>query len=515
MTPYLVHHFLEHSALRFPDKIALIHEETRATYSEINSKADQLAHWLLSQGTKKGDRVVFIFHNCLEYVVSYYGILKAGAAAVPLSTDLKPEGIEPLLLELEPGVIISSSKFERILQAIKPQFIQNSKLIIQNCNFDWSSKNVSFYLWDDVAGNQDVSGPHVAVDGSDLASIIYTSGSMGRPKGVMLSHKNIVANVQSICRYLSITAQDIQLVVLPFFYVMGKSLLNTHIAAGGTVVINNKFAYPASVLKQMVDENVTAFSGVPSTYAYLLHRSPLLKYRDRLESLRYCSQAGGHMSNQLKGELRASLPAHTKIYIMYGATEAAARLAYLEPSRFEEKMGSIGRPIPDVSLRILDENGQEAGVDQTGELVASGPNIMQGYWKDKKSTAGVLDTDGYHTGDLGYRDDEGFFYVIGRKDNLLKVGGHRLNPQEIEDALMSTGLLIEVVVLGLPDNLLGNKLVAVASAINGDCSGSDILSVCARKLPKYKLPSEVKLVRSLPKNANGKIDRTKCLELIK
>jgi len=304
------------------------------------------------------------------------------------------------------------------------------------------------------------------------------------------------------------------MVVLPFFYVMGKSLLNTHIAAGATLVINNKFAYPATVVRQMIDEKVTAFSGVPSTYAYLLHRSPLEKSRHKLASLRYCSQAGGHMSDYLKKELQRVLPEHTKIFIMYGATEAAARLTYLEPERYMQKMGSIGKPIPDVTLCVLDENGREVAAGKNGELVASGRNIMQGYWQDAEATAAVLTKNGYHTGDLGYRDWDGYFYVYGRKDNLLKVGGHRVNPRETEDALMATGLVIEAVVIGLPDELLGSKLYALATPKNGDCLEDTILANCAEKLPKYKLPAELKLVRSLPKNANGKISREKCLELL-
>ena len=371
------------------------------------------------------------------------------------------------------------------------------------------------YSWDDVVANQNSSEPDIAVDESDLASIIYTSGSTGTPKGVMLSHKNLVSNVQSICQYLAISDKDIQMVVLPFFYVMGKSLLNTHFAAGGTVVINNKFAYPASVIQQMVDEKVTAFSGVPSTYAYLLHRSPLRKYRSKLDSLRYCSQAGGHMSVQIKMELREVLPEHTRIYIMYGATEASARLTYLEPERYQQKIGSIGKPIPGVTLRVLDADGRQLPADSTGELVAAGANIMQGYWKDPETTAGFLTQAGYHTGDLGYQDNEGYFYVNGRKDNLLKVGGHRINTQEVEDALMATKLVIEAAVFGLPDKLLGNKLIAVATPVNGEYKENDILSLCAQKLPKHKVPAEVKLVRSLPKHSSGKINRTKCLELIK
>ena len=303
------------------------------------------------------------------------------------------------------------------------------------------------------------------------------------------------------------------MVVLPFFYVMGKSLLNTHFASGGTLVINNKFAYPASVIKQMADEQVTAFSGVPSTYAYLLHRSPLAKYKGRMDSLRYCSQAGGHMSRQIKEELRSVLPEHTRIYIMYGATEASARLTYLEPEQYKEKIDSIGKPIPEVSLRVLDADGREVPVGQTGELVATGPNIMQGYWKDEQSTKDAFDQNGYRTGDIGYKDAEGYFYLVGRKDNLLKVGGHRINPQEIEDALMDTGLVVEATVIGIPDKILGHRLVAVAIPKNRDCSENQVLSNCAERLPKYKLPSKIKFARALPKNITGKIDRGKCIEL--
>ncbi len=289
--------------------------------------------------------------------------------------------------------------------------------------------------------------------------------------------------------------------------------MNTHFAAGGTIVINNKFAFPATVIKQMVEEKVTGFSGVPSTYAYLLHRSPLKNYRDKLTSLRYCSQAGGHMSGQIKEDLRQVLPEHTQIYIMYGATEASARLTYLRPDRFADKMDSIGKPIPGVNMQVLNKSGGVLPAGQTGELVASGPNIMQGYWKDEKATSAVLDKNGYNTGDLGYYDKEGYFFVNGRKDNLLKVGGHRINPQEIEDALMATELVIETAVIGIPDELLGNKLIALAVPINETSSKNKIMKLCADILPKYKLPSSIKLVRLLPKNTSGKIDRTKCLEI--
>ncbi|MCD6332945.1 MAG: acyl--CoA ligase, partial [Bacteroidales bacterium] len=303
MNSGLVHHFLEKSALKFPEKVALVQGDVRATYREINRLADALAEWLVNRGVVGGDRVVILLENSLEYVVSYYGILKVGAIAVPLSTDLKPDGLQPLLDELEAKVLISSFRFERLLKAVSLGLDAAVDLVIKQAKLTWDE--VTVFSWSDIInGENPVSSGLVNNQlPSDIASIIYTSGSTGKPKGVMLTHKNIVSNVQSICAYLHLSDQDIQMVVLPFFYVMGKSLLNSHFAVGGRVVINNKFAFPAAILKEMVDEMVTGFSGVPSTYAYLLHRSPLRDYRDKLPNLRYCSQAGGHMARAVKEDL--------------------------------------------------------------------------------------------------------------------------------------------------------------------------------------------------------------------
>jgi acyl-CoA synthetase (AMP-forming)/AMP-acid ligase II len=513
-TANLIHNLLEHSAHAFPDKVAVIHEDVRATYTQINGSANQLACWLVRQGVSHGDRVVLLLENSLEYVVSYNGALKAGAVAVPLNTDLKPDSLRPLLNELDPAVIISSPRSERLLQATDLSCCHIRAVVLKGRKLPWPSAAFQIVSWEELVHDEATPNLDISIDESALASIVYTSGSTGSPKGVMLSHKNVVANTRSICQSLRLTEQDIQMVVLPFFYVMGKSLLNTHLAVGGTVVINNRFAFPATVIKQMVEEQVTGFSGVPSTYAHLLHRSPLGECRDQLKSLRYCSQAGGHMPQQIKESLRQTLPANTKIYIMYGATEASARLTYLEPDRFEEKAGSIGKPIPGVTLKVLDENGQESPDGRSGELVGDGPNIMQGYWKDQDATARVLDHHGYHTGDLGFRDKDGFFYVTGRKDDLLKVGGHKINPREIEDAIMDTGLAIEVVVIGVPDGLLGKAVVALVVPKNDNCEKNRLLSLCAEKLPKYKLPKRIELVGALPKNSGGKIDRSGCLALV-
>jgi long-chain acyl-CoA synthetase len=516
-TKKLIHHFLEQSCRDFPDKTALIHEDVRASYSDIDIKANRLAGWMVENGVSKGERVVLIMENCLEYVISYYAVLKAGLVVAPLSYELKPDGLRILLKELEPAIIITTARCEKVLHATDLDDIAIKAIVINNPKLDWSSSGFNVFSWNDLAVNSHNADtvPDISIQANDLASIIYTSGSTGKAKGVMLSHENIVSNTYSICQYLCLGRDDIQMVVLPFFYVMGKSLLNTHFAVGGTVVINNKFAFPASVIKQMIEENVTGFSGVPSTYAYLLHRSPLSASKDKLGSLRYCSQAGGHMAGQLKKELRQALPETTKIYIMYGATEASARLTYLDPDQFNIKMGSIGKPIPGVTLNILTPDGSEVPQGDTGELVAAGANIMHGYWKDSESSSKVLDDKGYHTGDLCYQDEDGFYYITGRKDNLLKVGGHRINPQEVEDVIMESGLVIEAAVVGVPDSLLGQKLVAVITPKDDGFDKTNFLANCDGKLPKYKMPAEIRQVKSLPKKSNGKIDLDQIFEILK
>ena len=254
-SPTLIHQFLEKSAEKFSEKTAVIKGDTRATYSRINSNANKMAHFLFAWGIEKGDRVVLILDNSIEYIIAYYSVLKAGAVAVPLSTDLKPDSLKPLLEDMEPVAIISSKKFERLLKATDLECLSLKLIILKDPKNMWAESGFKVFSWDDVIKERETLKQNIAIAESELASIIYTSGSTGIPKGVMLSHKNIVSNTLSICSYLNLTDSDIQMVVLPFFYVMGKSLLNTHFAKGGTVVINTKFAYPAAVVKQILDDD--------------------------------------------------------------------------------------------------------------------------------------------------------------------------------------------------------------------------------------------------------------------
>ena len=512
--PSLIHHFLERSAESFPDSIAVVHDKKWESYAHVNRLTNRVAHGLIKSGVVPGDRVVLICENGLEYIFCYYGILKAGGIAVPLNTELKPESIQELLGELWPRALMVSAKFERLIRAVDMSQLDIQRLYVTRPGRSGLGAGGTISSLQDLLSAQPDSNPDLEMDPRTCAMIVYTSGSAGKPKGAMLTHANIVANTGSIVEYLNLTCNDVQMVVLPFFYVMGKSLLNTHVAVGGRLVINNKFAYTASVLKQMAEEGVTGFSGVPSTFAHLLFRSPLVEYRDKLPALRYCSQAGGHMPKHIKLELLKVLPPHTRLYIMYGATEASARLTYVPPDFLRAKIESIGKPISGVTIKVMSASGEVLKPGVTGELVARGDNIMAGYYKDEESTRMVLDENGYHTGDLGYRDEDGFLYVTGRKDDQFKVGGHRINPQEIEDIIIESGYAVECIVFGIPDPLLGHRLAGLVVPIETTPDAvSSILEFCRKKLPKHKIPEKLLLVETIPKTSSGKPDRTNSIRL--
>jgi acyl-CoA synthetase (AMP-forming)/AMP-acid ligase II len=311
-------------------------------------------------------------------------------------------------------------------------------------------------------------------------------------------------------KYLNLTATDRIMVVLPFYYIYGKSLLNTHFFVGGSVVIDNRFAYPNVILETMKKTEVTGFAGVPSTFMILLSRSSI--HDHIFPSLRYITQAGGAMAASIqKKVVNVFSPAH--LYIMYGATEASARLSYLEPDQLTRKWGSIGKAIPNVDLFIADERGNPKPPNSEGEIAARGSNIMQGYWNDLDSTKKVLRNGLYYTGDIGYMDDEGFLFVIGRIKDIIKVGGERVSAKEIEETILQLKKVREVAVIGVEDEYLGEAVKAyVVLQSNDQISELDIKTYCKKKLPLYKQPKFIEIINDLPKNKSGKILKNKLKE---
>jgi amino acid adenylation domain-containing protein len=501
----LVHRFLEESARLSPESVALIEPNRTTTYDELDRLANRFAHVYLRAGARRGDRIVVALENGRELVAAYFGALKAGAVAVPLPPGPRNDRLARAIEDCSPvaavvdGATASAAIDQHPLKTVKHRFVLDEGEVTVG------AADISLRT---ALASQSDHTPAVRGIDLDLAAIIYTSGSTGEPSGVMVTHRNLVANARSIVSYLKLSKHDRVMCVLPFYYVYGLSLLHTHMAVCGTVVIDNRFTFPNVVLQAMREHRVTGFAGVPSTFALLLHRSALA--RESYPDLRYVTQAGGPMPPARIREWLDRGP-DVPFYVMYGATEASARLTYLEPAKLHDKIGSIGRAIPNVEITIFREDGLPAGPGEVGELVARGSNIACGYWNKPEESRERFGPEGYRTGDLGYVDEDGFLFLVGRKHDMIKIGAHRVGAKEIEDVLQDHPAVYEAAVIAAPDEILGEVAVAFVALREGIEAASDVLrGHCARRLPPYKVPARFIFPSELPKIAGvGKIDKVR------
>jgi amino acid adenylation domain-containing protein len=503
----LVHQFLEASAALTPDAPALIEATGHTSYVELDRLTNRFANLLLASGVRPGDRVVVAMDNGRNMVGAYLGAMKAGGIAVPLPGGAKSDRLVNAVRDCAPAVCIVDAGAAQLLCTWSDgtSVLSYPVFLAQNGSRPSNLPSGCQSLRDSLKACPD-HRPDVHRNDSDLAAIIYTSGSTGEPRGVMLTHRNFVANATSIVSYLGLTAADRVMCVLPFYYVYGLSLLHTHLAVGGSLVIENRSAFPNVVLASMQQHEVTGFAGVPSTFTLMLHRSNLPQ--TELPHLRYVTQAGGGMPPARISEWLERGP-KADFYVMYGATEAAARLTYLPPHDLSRKLGSIGRPIPDVEISVVDDDGKVLGAGAIGELVARGDNIAGGYWNNPDETARRFSGLGYHTGDLGYVDDEGYLFLVGRKHDMIKVGANRVGAKEIEDVLHEHPAVHEAAVVGAAHDLLGEAPVAfVAMCAAADNTAEALRGFCAARLAAYKVPVRVVELPELPKlSGSGKIDR--------
>ncbi len=507
----LVHGFLEDSAVRFPDKPALFVSGKWHTYSELNARANQMARLFELRGLKKGDRIALFIENSIEYVVTYYAVLKAGGTTVALNTENTAEDIAYIVRDsgvrfLVAGYRLAARTFSAFDTSLEAVFIWNEP---KDSPAGWGDRPTTGLpeALDDIPCDD----PGIRLIDLDIASIVYTSGSTGKPRGAVLSHLNIVSNTRSIVDYLELTSEDRVLAVLPFYYIYGKSLLNTHFFVGGSVVVDNRFLYPNVVLQTMREQAVTGFAGVPSTYTILLSRSNLKNMK--FPKLRYMTQAGGAMAPSVQKEVAEAF-APARLFVMYGATEASARLSYLDPDDLPRKWGSIGKAIANVELFVADEHGRPLPAGAEGEIVARGSNLMSGYWNHPEETEKVLKNGLYFSGDIGLMDEEGFLYVVGRTKDMIKIGGNRVSAKEIEEALHEHPAIIEAAVIGVPDDVLGEapKAFIVVKKGASESLAEELPAFLQKHLAVYKIPKLYEIRISLPKNESGKILKIKLRE---
>lgn len=470
--------------------VALLTPAGQHAYGDICESVDRTTSWLKASGFCNGARVLLLAENSLFWIAAYLGAMKAGAVIVPMAPTSTAGEIAYVLRETEAKCAFvhpkCAARFAGVLAGVQT---------VRTIPMPPSESPISC--------GSEVSR---SIQPDDLAALMFTSGSTGKPRGVMVTHRNLISNTDSIIQYLELTQNDRILDVLPFHYCFGASLLHTHLRVGGSIVIEPGFMFLESLLQRMKTTECTGFAGVPSHYQILLRKSSIRQ--TELPHLRYVQQAGGHLAPAFVRELREALP-HTKIFVMYGQTEATARLAFLPPDRLESKLGSIGKAIPGVTLDVLDKKGSPVCTGQVGEIVAQGPNVTRGYWRDEAATAISFREGKLYTGDLATVDDEGFIYVVDRARDFLKCGGKRVSCRQIESVLLECRELQEAAVVGQPDAVLGEAVKAFV--VPCDMKATDLVqrlkAFCRSRLPAAFVPKEIVVVRSLPKNTAGKLQR--------
>jgi long-chain acyl-CoA synthetase len=510
--------FLRQSSDSYPDRVAVSVQGRSITYRELAEAADGLANNLRRLSLGDGARVALLLENSIEYTIAYFGVLEAGLVVVPLDTSANGDTLRLILVDCGVKVLIAQSHFRRQLKVI---FETDCGVEVLLCDsipnlgsrslralvFDQSLQVEQFDVSETTPSSKAPEAISLCRLGKlhELAAIFYTSGSTGVPKGVMLSQLNLVSNTLATIEYLNLSRDDRTLVILPFYYIYGNSLLLTNIACGACLVIDNRFMYPETVINTMEEQQCTGFSGVPSNFMILLGRSTFASRQ--FPYLRYFTQAGGAMAPEVTRKLMDAFP-DKEIYIMYGQTEAAPRVTYLPPKRLAEKLGSIGVPLTGISVAILDEQQQELPVGITGELVVSGDNVMMGYWCQPDEEQEVLRDGLLFTGDLGFKDEDGFLFIVGRKKEIIKTGGNRVSVKEIEECLIANENILEACVVGVSDRLLGEAIKAVIVLKPGiEPETKGILLHCRRSLADFKVPKIIDIVEALPKYQSGKINK--------
>ena len=490
------------------DCIALITTERQYTYGELRSITLMIADFLQRTGASAQDRVIIVGENDFFWVAGYLGIMKAGLVCVPLPTESKVSDLESVIAATGAHCALLQSRFAVARQTC----FQGFHVLTDKAVSTWpgfASQSCLAQLCSCSSGTEDFL---TDTELDELAALMFTSGTTETPRGVMVSHGNIIANTESIIEYLSLTPRDRIMAVLPFHYCFGASLLHTHLRVGGSVVLESHFVYPEKILQRMIETECTGFAGVPSHFQILLRTSGLRS--KSFPRLRYIQQAGGALAPKFICELVEALP-QTKIFIMYGQTEATARLSYLPPTHVLEKLGSVGKGIPGVQLRVLNEAGDEVPPGEVGEIVAEGENVTQGYWRAPEETAATIRNGALHTGDLANVDSDGFIYIVGRAKSFLKCGGKRVSTLEVKHRLLEFPCVLDAEVLAAEDEVLGEALKVVAVARMPDCNEfeSCLRAFCREHLPQELCPREIIVIDQLPRASSGKATRQQLAQL--
>lgn len=512
----LIHELVVESARRSPQALALGEKQARLSYAELQQEVDQAASLFIRLGLDRNERVAVWLEKRIETVVALLGAAAAGGVFVPVNPMLKPEQTAHILKDCNVRVLVTNPERLALLSEVLPSCHDLRAIVVIGPSVEaGAAPGVTVVSWADRLNAGECS-PHRVIDG-DMAAILYTSGSTGRPKGVVLSHRNLVAGAISVSQYLENTAEDRILSVLPLSFDYGLSQLTTAFHVGASAMLMN-YLLPRDVIRAVEREQITGLAAVPPLW---IHLAQLPWPESVTAHLRYITNSGGHMPKPTLTALRAALP-KTRPFLMYGLTEAF-RSTYLPPDEVDARPDSMGKAIPNADILVVREDGTPCAPGEPGELVHRGVHVALGYWNDPEKTAErykpvpgqlaglVIPELAVWSGDTVKMDEDGYLYFIGRRDEMIKTSGYRVSPSEVEEVVYASGLVAEVAATGVAHPVLGQAVVLVVFAPEGQHDVADlILAACKQKLPGFMVPAKIE-TRSdpLPRNANGKIDRKK------
>ncbi len=499
-----------------PDKKAVLFKNRAMTYGEICEQSRKLAGSLVELGVKKGDRVCFYLEKRLEKVLAIYAISIAGAVFVPIRRLCTKEQALYIINNSQASVLITTSARLAALAPLLPEL--KAVIVLDYMGGDLEVPNL--VSWEQVLFFRNTSVTLPSIIAKDIAAIMYTSGSTGPPKGVVLTHGNIVAGAYKVSHYLELSEHDRLLGILSFGFDYGLNQLTMAFMARAQLVLFD-YLFPRDILKAVGYYGVTGLAAVATTWIQLLQ----VPWGRHMDSLRYITNSGGAIPVDAVRDLRQRIP-HARIYLMYGLTEAF-RSTYLEPDMVDLRPDSIGKAVPGEEVMVVDENDMPVKPGEIGELVHRGELVAQGYWADSEATVKRFRKNPFlppdvciservvYSGDYVRMDDAGYLYFVGRKDEMIKSAGNRISPWEVEEILYRSGFVSEVVAMGISHEVYGQVVCVVLALLPGVNKGKkDILDYCKRNMPLYMVPHEIQVWDTLPQNTNGKLDRAGIRERI-
>ncbi len=486
-------------ANKFPARTAIICDEKRFTFREFNERVNRLAQALAQIGLQKRAKVAVLLFNSNEFVEAFFATAKMGGVFTPINFRFAPEEIKFILDHSDARFLIFGEEFWESVKKIKKHLSQLEVFIMVG-----EKKVRGVFHYETILEKSKAIEPLVQVSEEDECQLMYTSGTTGRPKGALLTHSNVLWNLFNGILGREEKEGEISLVIGPLYH---TAALNNHflirVAMAGTSILIKNFE-PRMIMEIIQKEKVNVISGAPAMYHHLLNLPDWKKYDTR--SITKCTTGASALPEETKKRLMKMFPNIEGIYDVYGCTEAAPNITVLKAKDSLKKKECVGQPLPFLEVKIVDEQNREVPPGEIGELVCRGPNIMKGYYKDRRATQEALKGGWLHTGDLARRDEEGFIYIVDRKKDMIISGGENIYPREIEEVLYHHPKIQEAAVVGVPDPFWGESVKAFVVLKKGETmEKEEVIDYCKKHLASYKKPKLVEFVEALPRNPAGKV----------